>query len=160
MNDPALTYSMTGLVNSSVLGISDTASTILSGALTRAPGETVLGGPYAITQGSLTTNSNYTLAFLRNNLVITDPAAAPVLAFNAGQSIVSGIIYNEFYYSPGNFWHISLNTNNADPGFDVMRGTNDLNSRMHMHNGCASVLGEGFCETWTFPQELKNANVQ
>jgi len=162
-SDPALTFSVTGLINNPVLGIADTAGTVLSGALARVPGETVLGGPYAITQGSLAVNSNYTLGFTHNYFIITGAVAAPtlgtgtgagtvtaakpILDFNAGQVIFSGLINNEFYYRPGNFWHISLNPDNADSGFDVMRGTNDFDSRL---NSCD---GE-FCETWSFPQKL------
>jgi hypothetical protein len=154
-SDPALTFGVTGLVNNPALGIADTAGTVLSGALTRVPGESALGGPYAITQGSLAVNSNYTLSsFTRNNLIITGAAAEPVLGFNAGQVIFAGVINNEFYYRPGNFWHISLNANNADPGFDVMRGTSDLRSRLSRSlNSCDSVSGGGFCETWSFPQQ-------
>src|SRR5204863_507819 len=62
--DPTLTYSVTGFVNG------DTSS-ILSGALNRAAGETVAGGPYAITQGSLSAGSNYSISFTGANLTIT-----------------------------------------------------------------------------------------
>jgi len=41
------------------LQFTDTAAGVLSGSLTRAPGETVAGSPYAITQGTLAANSNY-----------------------------------------------------------------------------------------------------
>ena len=158
-SDPALTYGVTGLVNNPALGIADSAATVLSGALTRVPGESALGGPYAITQGSLAANSNYTLGFTPNNLIITGAAAEPVLGFNAGQVIFAGVINNEFYYRPGNFWHIALNSNNADPGFDVMRGTNDLNSRLKRSTiPCDSVFGGGFCETWSFPQQREKVN--
>jgi len=155
-SDPALTFSVTGLINIPTLGIADTEDTVLSGALTRVPGESALGGPYAITQGSLAANSNYTLGFTHNNLIITGVAAEPILGFNAWQVIFAGVINNEFYYRPGNFWHISLNPNNADPGFDVMRGTNDLNLRLSRRlNPCDSVFGGGFCETWSFPQQFE-----
>ncbi|MFH2046509.1 MAG: MBG domain-containing protein [Pseudomonadota bacterium] len=153
-SDPTLTFSATGLVNNPALGVVDTADTVLSGALTRVPGESALGGPYAITQGTLAANSNYALGFTHNNLIIIGAAAEPVLGFNAGQIVFAGVINNEFYYRPGNFWHISLNPNNADPGFDVMRGTNDLNSRLRRSlNPCDSIFGGGFCETWSFPQQ-------
>ena len=159
MIDPALTFSVTGLVNNPALGIADTADNVLSGALTRAPGETVLGGPYAITQGSLAANSNYTLGFTHNYLIITGTAAQPILGavkptfdFNAGQIIFAGVINNDSYHRPGNFWHISLNYDNADPGFDVMRGTNNSDSdSIRSLSGCD---GE-FCETWAFPQQLE-----
>jgi hypothetical protein len=71
--DPALTYAVKGYQ------LSDTAATVLSGSLTRDPGETVLGGPYAIKQGKLTANTNYTIAFTGNVLAIT-PATLTVTA--------------------------------------------------------------------------------
>jgi hypothetical protein len=154
-----LTFGVTGLVNNLALGIADTAGSVLSGALRRVPGETASGGPYAITQGSLVANSNYTLGYTLNNLVIIGAAAETILGFNPGQIIFAGVINNEFYYRPGNFWHISLNPNNADPGFDVMRGTNDLNSRLRRsENPCDSVTGGGFCETWSFPQQREKVD--
>ncbi len=149
--DPALTFSVTGLVNNPALGIADTAGSVLSGALTRLPGESALGGPYAITQGSLAVNSsNYTLSsFAGNNLTITGAAAEPILGFNAGQVVFAGVINTESYYRPGNFWHISLNPNNADPGFDVIRGTNDLSSRLRRRlNICEGIAEGGVCETY------------
>ncbi len=154
-SDPALTFIVTGLVNNPALGIADTASTVLSGVLSRTPGESVLGGPYTINQGSLMVNSNYTLGFTQNSLIITGGVvAAPVLGFDPGQIIFAGIINNDYYHRPGNFWHISLNYNNADLGFDVMRGTNDSNSRLNRSvEGCNSVSGGGPCETWAFPQQ-------
>ncbi|MCF8078952.1 MAG: hypothetical protein K9K88_06700 [Desulfobacterales bacterium] len=158
-SDPALTYSVAGIVNNPALGIADTADSVLSGALTRVPGESALGGPYAITQGTLAAKCNYTLGFTPNDLIIIGAAAEPVLGFNAGQVIFAGVINNEFYYRPGNFWHISLNPNNADPGFDVMRGTNDLNSRLRRSmNPCDSISGGGFCETWSFPQQFEKVD--
>lgn len=154
-SDPALTFIVTGLVNNPVLGIADMASTVISGVLSRTLGESVLGGPYSINQGSLMVNSNYTLGFTQNSLIITGGVvAAPVLGFDPGQIIFAGIINNDYYHRPGNFWHISLNYNNADLGFDVMRGTNDSNSRLNRSvEGCNSVSGGGPCETWAFPQQ-------
>ncbi|MCK9364824.1 MAG: hypothetical protein M0P74_14650, partial [Syntrophales bacterium] len=157
--DPVLTFGATGPVNNPALGIADTADSVLSGALTRVPGESALGGPYAITQGSLAANSNYILGFTPNNLIITGAAAEPILGFNAGQIIFTGIINNDYFHRPGNFWHISLNYNNADPGFDVMRGTNDLNSRSSRGlNSCDSVSGGGYCETWSFPEQREKVD--
>jgi hypothetical protein len=74
--DPALTYSAPGLVNGDTL----------SGALVRAPGETVPGGPYAITQGTLTdaNNPNYAIAFTDGVLTIT-PAALNIAANGASR---------------------------------------------------------------------------
>ena len=58
---------------------SDTGATVLTGGLTRAAGETVAGSPYAISQGNLAANSDYTIAFTGNNLTIT-PATLTVKA--------------------------------------------------------------------------------
>jgi len=66
--DPALTFAVNGLQ------FNETAATALSGALTRAAGETVTGGPYAITQGTLVANANYTISFAGNTLAITKAA--------------------------------------------------------------------------------------
>jgi hypothetical protein len=63
--DPAQTFSVTGLQ------FADTSTTVLTGSLGRAAGETVAGGPYVITQGTLTANGNYSIAFTGNNLAIT-----------------------------------------------------------------------------------------
>jgi hypothetical protein len=63
--DPVLTFTATGLQ------FSDTTVTVLTGALARAAGETVAGGPYAITQGTLAANGNYTISFTGSTLAIT-----------------------------------------------------------------------------------------
>ena len=56
-SDPTFAYTVSGLQNT------DTAATaITGGALGRAAGETVAGGPYAYTLGTLAANSNYTLS--------------------------------------------------------------------------------------------------
>jgi filamentous hemagglutinin family protein len=70
--DPALTFTAP-TVNGDVL----------SGALTRAPGETVPGSPYAITQGTVTNanNPNYAITFVNGQLVIT-PAPLTIAADN------------------------------------------------------------------------------
>ena len=151
--DPALTYVANGFQ------FSDTAGTVLSGALARAPGESVLGGPYDITQGTLAAGSNYTLGFTHNHLLITGAAAESVLGFNAGQVIFNGVINNDFYYRPGNFWHIALNFNNADPGFDVLRGTKDLNQQLSRELDRPDLAARGvYYETWSFPQEFAKAH--
>ncbi len=95
--DPALTFSVTS--GSVVSGDSFT------GTLSRVAGETVVGSPYAINQGTLALNANYTLTFLGANLTITarpitvtaDPktkqygAADPALTFSVTSgSLVSG----------------------------------------------------------------------
>ncbi|HYB93513.1 MAG TPA: MBG domain-containing protein, partial [Vicinamibacterales bacterium] len=60
--DPALTYTVTGLQ------FSDTAAGVLSGALTRDPGEAV--GSYTIRQGALAPNANYTVSFTTGTLTV------------------------------------------------------------------------------------------
>lgn len=62
--DPALTYKSEGLVSGDAI----------TGALTRATGETA--GTYAITQGTLSAGTNYTVTYKGANLTIT--AAKPV----------------------------------------------------------------------------------
>jgi hypothetical protein len=61
--DPALTYQVTA--GSLVNGDS------INGALARAAGESVTGGPYAINKGTLSAGSNYDLDFVGANLTIT-----------------------------------------------------------------------------------------
>jgi len=70
--DPALTFTAP-TVNGDVL----------NGSLTRAPGETVPGSPYAITQGTVTNanNPNYAITFVNGQLVIT-PAPLTIAADN------------------------------------------------------------------------------
>ncbi len=70
--DPTLTFADAGLVNG------DTSS-VFSGTLTRAAGETVAGGPYAIGEGTLSAGSNYTIDFTGANFTI-DPATLDVTA--------------------------------------------------------------------------------
>ncbi|MFH1843872.1 MAG: S8 family serine peptidase, partial [bacterium] len=75
--DPALTYA------------SSDPSATFSGALTRAPGETVAGSPYAITQGTLLGTGNYTIgSFVGANFTIT-PKPVTVTP-TSGQSKVYG----------------------------------------------------------------------
>ena len=60
--DPALTYQVSG--GPLVSGDS------FSGSLSRVPGETVAGGPYAILQGTLTAGPNYAITYNGANLTI------------------------------------------------------------------------------------------
>ncbi len=69
--DPPLTFVANGFAGS------DAAGVVLSGALTRAPGEAA--GSYAISQGTLAANTNYTVAFTGNTFVITP--APPTAGF-------------------------------------------------------------------------------
>ncbi len=68
--DPALAFTVSGL------RFNDTVAGVLAGVLTRVGGETVAGGPYTITQGTLTPNGNYTLNFTGNTFSITKAALA------------------------------------------------------------------------------------
>ncbi|MGZ5932368.1 MAG: MBG domain-containing protein, partial [Rhizomicrobium sp.] len=74
--DPALTYGVSGLVNG------DT-SAVFSGALSRASGENV--GSYAISQGTLSAGTNYTIAFTGANFAIT-PATLTYVADSASRT--------------------------------------------------------------------------
>ena len=71
--DPTLSYTSTGYVSGTFSGVTvnDTAASVLTGTLTRAAGETVHGGPYTISQGSLASNGNYTINYTPNFLKIT-----------------------------------------------------------------------------------------
>ncbi|WP_181875970.1 BspA family leucine-rich repeat surface protein [Sphingobacterium spiritivorum] len=60
--DPALTYTVTGLVNGD-------DQTVITGALTRVPGEAI--GTYAIEQGTLATSANYDIVYTGADLTIT-----------------------------------------------------------------------------------------
>ena len=66
--DPILTYSYGALQNG------DSAA-IFTGSLTRTPGDAIAGSPYAITQGTLSVNSNYIMSFIAGQLTLT--AAIP-----------------------------------------------------------------------------------
>ncbi len=76
-SDPALAYAIAGLVNG------DTAAGVLSGSLSRAAGENV--GSYAIGQGSLASNGNYTINFTGASLTI-DPALLSIVANGASKT--------------------------------------------------------------------------
>ena len=64
-SDPALTYTLTGTLET---------GDSFSGALGRAPGDTIAGGPYAINQGTLTAGSNYSITFVPANFTVTPKA--------------------------------------------------------------------------------------
>jgi hypothetical protein len=76
--DPALTFTVGG----GGLAGGDTVATAFTGALTRAPGETVLGGPYAITQGTLAASPNYTITLFTNGQLVITPKPITVVANN------------------------------------------------------------------------------
>ena len=66
--DPPLTFVANGFQAGDTAGV-------LTGALTRAAGETA--GSYPISQGTLSANANYAIAFTGNTFVITAPAPPP-----------------------------------------------------------------------------------
>ena len=69
--DPSLSYSVSGLQ------LSDKEADVLTGLLARVAGENV--GSYAIGQGGLAADANYTLSFTGSDLTIT-PATLSVTA--------------------------------------------------------------------------------
>ena len=72
--DPALTFAIGG----GGLAAWDTNATAFTGALTRVQGENVPGSPYAITQGTLAANSNYTLTDFVPSFLSVSPAILTV----------------------------------------------------------------------------------
>jgi VCBS repeat-containing protein len=89
--DPALSYTVSGLQ------FSDTKAGVFSGALIRAPGETVAGGPYAISRNTLAANTNYSVTFTGNALAITRAplsvtAAAATKVFGDALPAFTGVV--------------------------------------------------------------------
>ena len=83
-NDPALTITPAGFIDTTVDGVTidDTAASALTGHLARAQFGTSAGeqvGDFAIAQGTLAADSNYTMTFISNTLTIT-PAILSVAA--------------------------------------------------------------------------------
>lgn len=97
--DPAFTY-VVGTLQSG-----DTAGGVLSGALARVAGETAAGSPYAIQQGTLAANANYTLTYVGANLTITAPAvtAVPLTITANDQTMVYGSALPTFTASYAGF---------------------------------------------------------
>ena len=90
-SDPTFTYGVSGLVNG------DTAATaITGGTLGRAAGETVAGGPYDYSIGSLT-SSNYALSLEGTPSFAITPAPLTITP-TAGQSKVYGASDPTFTY--------------------------------------------------------------
>jgi hypothetical protein len=65
-------------------------SDTFSGALSRVTGENV--GPYAITQGTLTAGSNYTITFVSADFTITPANGTVSLASSANPSVVGASV--------------------------------------------------------------------
>src|SRR6185369_821325 len=79
--DPVLTFTVSGLQ------FSDTQTSVLTGTPGRAVGETVAGSPYAITQGTLAANANYTVSFTGSTLSVV---AAPLSIIADSKTKISG----------------------------------------------------------------------
>ena len=90
--DPGLTFTVGGLQ------FSDTTATVLAGALARAPGETVAGSPYSITQGTLTANNNYSISFTGSTLAIT-PVALTITASAQSKSYGATLVLGTSAFS-------------------------------------------------------------
>jgi gliding motility-associated-like protein len=86
--DPTLAYTIT-------TGVPLIGTDAFTGTLSRAPGENV--GTYAINQGSLILNANYTLTYVGSNFAIS--AKAITVAANAGQTKIYGTLDPTFAYS-------------------------------------------------------------
>jgi len=80
--DPPLTYQAEGFKGS------DNASTVLTGKLERIPGEDI--GTYAINQGSLTANANYSIAYQSADLTISAPSPLAVFTGSEIYTVPSG----------------------------------------------------------------------
>ncbi len=92
-SDPSLTDRVTGVVDAIVDGVTidDTVATVLTGSLARAQAGTQAGqkvGNYAITQGTLAANSDYTIHFTGSTLTIT--RATPTLNVHAPGGTYTG----------------------------------------------------------------------
>ena len=130
--DPVLSFTTTGLQ------FADTVGSALTGAVIRTAGETVAGGPYAITRGTLAANTNYALTFTGNNLAITPRATAilagaktkvygdadPALTFTLGNLAVGDTVVG---VSTGALTRVA--GENVAPGpYQINQGTVALNS--------------------------------
>ena len=73
-DDPILTYQVSGFLGS------DTAGSVLTGALGRAVGENV--GSYAIDQGTLSAGGKYTIQFVSADFAITSATVTPTVTLN------------------------------------------------------------------------------
>src|SRR5205823_1648056 len=99
-SDPALTYTHGTLYNG------DTDS-VFSGGLVRASGEHVAGSPYAISQGSLSAGTDYTVSFTGASLTIT-PRGLSVTA--DGQTKVYGASDPALTYTHGTLYNGDTDT--------------------------------------------------
>jgi len=84
------------------------------------------------------------------NLVIVD--SPPVLVMP--RAVVADVINTQLYHRAGSFWHISLNSNNADRGFDV---TAEAGDDTPPSAGCDQVTGT-LCSGKSFPSRIDHAD--
>jgi hypothetical protein len=99
--DPVLTYSHGTLVNS------DT-ETVFTGALGRATGESVIGGPYAITQSNLSAGANYTIDFTGGVTFAITPRPLVVTATNVMKTL--GALDPTLAYTHGTLYNGDTDT--------------------------------------------------
>lgn len=92
-NDPELTYTASGFLPG------DSAQTVLSGSLTRAPGESV--GNYPITQGTLVAAGTYSIHFTASALAINPrPLTVTATDTNKVRGTVHTFLGTEFTLNP------------------------------------------------------------
>ena len=76
--DPAFTFNVGG----AGFAGADTITSVFTGALTRAAGENVTGSPYAINQGTLASNANYSITAYTSGQFSITPKALSITADN------------------------------------------------------------------------------
>jgi hypothetical protein len=159
--DPMLTYVANGFQSS------DTAATVLTGSLARAPGESVTGGPYPITQGTLAANTNYTIAFTGSNLTIT-PAPLVVTANSqtkvygdplpALTGTLTGVVNNDGITA--SFTTPATQTSDVvSGGYPITPGLNDPNNRLSNYtvtsnNGILTITPANQTIIWSSPAPI------
>jgi filamentous hemagglutinin family protein len=156
-SDPTLTYGVNGLVNG------DTVADVLSGRLTRDAGENA--GTYAITQGTLTANSNYTITSYTGDYLTITPASLTVTADNVSRYVgqanpvftasYSGLaggdtaaaLTGELFFtttatpaSPADSYAITLTGTLASPNYTVIYGDGVLTVRQLTDNAYTGAL--------------------
>jgi hypothetical protein len=100
-DEPPLAYTHGTLVNS------DTDA-VFTGALGRATGESVVGGPYAITQGNLSAGANYTIQFTGGVTFAITPRPLAVTATNVTKTL--GALDPTLVYTHGTLYNGDTDT--------------------------------------------------
>ncbi len=131
--DPELTF----IVGGSGLAAGDTITTVFSGALTRDSGEDV--GTYAITQGTLTANPNYTItSFIPGTLTITPYIAETAVTVTPNSQQYSDKVTFEATLSPA-----SINGQAPATSVTFLVGTQNMGScTLAVDNGSLSCKVE------------------